>query len=421
LVFELILLISLILLSGFFSASETALFSFTQTEIFSFRKSGKIRMKLTARIMEKPNQVLTSLLLGNNAVNVMIILVANHILQYIPLPAAQTVYTNILRAAGEIVIIVLLLLVSGEIIPKNLALRNPSAIVNLTIYPFFFFHELIGFLRIRNFIAFFTGKLLNAIRKIFGDKDEYADHADIQFAVEMSRKEGHLSKQEAAILDRILVLKELPVSKIMLDRSQVKTVYPYDMVKNAVKMGVKNRISKLPVYDKQKDAIIGIFNVKKAILEKQKGQVRQFMTPPHYIPKVKASEMMLSMLLEGKEDISIIIDEFGTFSGIISARQIMDYLTQTRAKSPQFQEDISIKSSENGVYMDADMPLEEAEQVLGCSFPRGDYQTLNGFLISAAGSIPREKEWLVVEGMKFYIDEARPNKIIKVFIQQKGI
>jgi putative hemolysin len=350
----------------------------------------------------------------------MIILTANRILQGIQFWAVDSAYTAVLHTVGKILIIVLLLLISGEIIPKNLALRNPYATVSLTIYPFFFFHELIGFLHIRNFIALITGKLLNAVRKIFGDREEYADHADIQFAVELCRKEGHLSKREAGIVDRVLALKELPVSRIMLDRSLVKTVYPHDKVKSAVRLGIKNGISQIPVYNKQKDSIVGIFNVRKAILETQKGQVRQFMTTPHFIPKVKASEMLLSIFLEGKEDIFIIIDEFGTFSGIISIMQIMDYLAYSRHES-RFQEDTGFSPSENGIYLDADMPLEEVEDILKCSFSRGDFHTLNGFLISSTGSIPREKTWVVVEGMKFYIDEARANKIVRVFIQEKGI
>ena len=72
------------------------------------------------------------------------------------------------------------------------------------------------------------------------------------------------------------------------------------------------------------------------------------------------------------------------------------------------------------MYLDAEIKLDKAEKILNLKFPQGDYQTLGGFLITATGSIPKEKEWVVVEGMKFYIEEARPNKIIKVYIQQKG-
>jgi len=351
----------------------------------------------------------------------MIILVADHILQYIPFPLDPSAYEYMLRLIVEILFIISLLLIFGEIIPKNLALKNAISTVNLTIFPFFLFHELIGFLRIRNFIAFISGKLINTVRRIFGDKEEFANHADIQFAVEMSRKDGHLSREEASIVDKVLELKELPISEIMLHRSRVKTVHPQDTVNNGIKLGVKNRISRFPVYDRKKDSIVGVFQVNKAILESQKGQIQQFMTPPHFIPKVRASEILLEMLLEGKEELAVIVDEFGTYSGIVSSRQILDYLTQSAVKPPENQAFSGIKVAENGIYMHADVKLDMAEKILNCSFPRGDYRTLGGFLMAATGSIPRENEWLVVKGMKFYIDEARPNKIIRVFIQKKGI
>jgi CBS domain containing-hemolysin-like protein len=377
-------------------------------------------MKMVARIMVNPNQALTSLLLGNNAVNIMIILVANRLMQRIPIPLSNQGYESLLRFVVEVICIVSFLLIFGEIIPKSLALKYSHVVVRFTVSPFFLFHEFIGFLRIRHLVAFVSERLVVAVRRIFGDKEELANHEDIQLAVEMSMKGGHLSEEEASIVDRILELREAPISKIMIDRSMVKTVYPHDSVKNAIRLGTRNRISKLPVYDRKKDAVIGIFKVKKAILENQKGRVREFMSEPYFIPKVNAAEMILEMILHDRQNLAVVVDEFGTYAGIVTSSQILEYLTQSMV---QLQEDEAQKEytlTDHGLYVNANAKLEKIEEILKCTFPKGEYQTLGGFLITATGKIPKEREWLVIEGMKFYIDEARPNKIVRVFIQQKG-
>ena len=261
--------------------------------------------------------------------------------------------------------------------------------------------------------------LVNNVRKIFGDKDEFANHSDIQLAVESSLKAGHLSSEEASIIDKILALKDLPIAKIMIHHSQVKVVYPTDTTNNAITLGTKYGISRLPVYDKKKDLIVGIFNVNKAISNNQMGFVKQYMTPPHFIPKIKASEMMLEMVLDDKDELFIVINEFGSFSGIISLRQILDYIIQSTIKVNK-EDNEGIRYANHGVYINSEVKLEIVENILNCTFPKGDYHTIGGYLITSISSIPRTNEWLVVNGMKFYIDEAKPNRIIRVFINQKG-
>jgi CBS domain containing-hemolysin-like protein len=377
-------------------------------------------MKLVARILEHPHQALTSLLLGNNAVNIMLVLVTSHMLHYLPLSIGGHVYGPIARFLFEVVFIASFLLVFGEIIPKSIALKHPGGVSKATVFPLFLFHEFIGLIRVRQVLALISEKLVNAVRKIFGEKEEFANHGDIQLAVEMSMKEGHLSKEEGSIVDRILMLKDLPSASIIRDRSMVKIVYPQDLVKDAIYLGTRNRISKLPVYDRKKDEVVGIFDVSKAILGREKGIVKEFMLPPYFIPKVKAREIVLEMVLEGKEDLAIVIDEFGTYVGIISTGQIYDFLTKSVTASLRKPVQKGLRTTENGIYVDAEVNLEVIEETLNFVFPKGDYHTLGGYIMATTGTIPREKEWLVVGGLKFYIDEARPNKMVRVFIQRKG-
>jgi putative hemolysin len=420
LVFELLLLLCLILLSGFFSATETALFSFSQTEMLQFQKSSNRRQNLAAKILQTPDQVLTSILLGNNAVNIMIVLVAGSLFQQFPLENYGILIRTEFQFALEILVIASILLIFGEILPKTIALKHPRQIIQTTILPFFLFHKGIGLLRVRQLAAMASQILFKAVRWTFGDKDEYADRSDIQKAVELGRKGGQLSREEAVLLDNVLKLKNISSTEIMQDRSKVVTLDPDTNIREAVLQSINHSLEVLPVYDKNKDKIIGVFDAAKAVLENHKGKIQEFMETPLFIPMVNISEILLDMLREQTSKLAVVVDEFGAYSGIISHQDIADFLTKSLVMWPAVSKTKGIKDTESGWTIDADVKLETVEELLAYKFPKGEYLTLGGLLTDLSGKIPRKNEWLVVEGWKFYIDEARPNKIVRVFIQKKG-
>ncbi|MBF0430804.1 MAG: DUF21 domain-containing protein [Fibrobacteria bacterium] len=421
-ILELISLTSLILLSGFFSSTETALFSFSKTDCLSLQKSNSIWMQKTASLLKHPEQALTSLLLGNNMVNILLVLVAGRILNRFPF------LTDAWGLSGPLLIITKILLIAsftlffGEILPKSFALKQPLLIIRITIFPFSVFHNTIDKLKIRYFMTSIANSIISAVRNIYGDKEEGATHADIQVAAELGEKEGHISKEESKLISRVLELKHISLSKIMLHRSFVKTVRPQDTVSHAVHLGLNTHFFSIPVYNRKTDKIDGIFNVNEALLSSQKGIVAESMHSPKFIPEVNASETLLQILMDKNwpnEDIMIIIDEFGTYSGVISKKDIISFLFDTDSGLDNLSES-GVSVTPEGFMINADVRTDVLERILKSKLIRGDFVTVGGMIMDITGSIPKKGDWVVIKGWKFYIDEAEQNRINKIFIKRKG-
>ena len=415
-IFELLLFGLLLAASAFFSSTETALFSFSYAELLRFRKSKDLRLALIARLMKTPNQVLTSLLIGNNAVNIMVVLVASRLLSRVP-PVGPELAQGAVRIRLEALGITVVLLLVSEILPKSIALRIPMPLARINVMPFWFYHQLIGILRLRTFIAFAVKILLGVVHKIFGERDEHLHSGDLKLAVEFASREGHLSELEANMMDRALSFQDHPVEDIMVARAKVPTIAPGSGAAEGVRLAARHKQEYLVVYDSEADQVVGVMDVDKAIRRRLEGTVDDYLSTPVFVPKVNAMEALLDMLQPRGEKILMIVDEFGAFVGVVTIKDLLIYLAGTERRVRQ----TPLLSRRTGGYtFSGEEKLSLIEEQLQWEFPKGEYVTLGGLLTDATGRIPRPGEWLVVHGRKFYIDEGKPNKIEKVFIPRQG-
>jgi CBS domain containing-hemolysin-like protein len=425
---EVLLLIGLLVLSAFFSATETAFFSFSKSELLALKKSNSARLRLVYRMMQKPNQVLTSLLLGNNFVNIMVVVVGAQLwsrLEFIlvqrlrPPSALEEGFSTIL----EVFVLSGLLLFGGEIFPKSVALKYPRGVVRWNAIPFFLFHQVLGWSRLRLFASLSSKWLMRVAARILGNTKEQASSEDIQMAVELGEKEGHLSREEAQIIRNVLAVQDIPVSRLMVHRSWVHTLSPKDTVAEAIRLGMKNKWPQYPVYDIKKDQVVGVFDVEKAFYKGQKGRVRQFMRPPVFVSAIKTSEFLMDRLWEENHTLVVVLDEFGGYLGVLSTREIMDYLvkmgTSITEEVENRERSIGIVPQERGWNIEGSALVEDLETILETSFPRGDFRTVGGLLQWELGDIPQKGSCIVIHGWKFYVEVAKAHCVTSIFVPHK--
>ncbi len=372
--------------------------------------------------MDTPNQVLTSILIGNNTVNIMIVLVSHHVMEAFTFSGSGTLYQQVIGILIEMLLITSVILLLGEILPKSFALRHAHSLVKLLVTPFFVFHNVIGVLKLRSVITGFVFKLNQIVHRVFGEKEESVNYEDIKLAVEMGLKEGHFSQDEADMVEKVLNFTRFPLNEMMTTRSQVKTVSPNNTIAEAIEIAEQKEDALLPVYDSQNDVIVGVFAVAPNFLRDKGDLVKRVMTAPHFVPIVSASEGILSALEDNEEELLIMVDEFGSYQGVVLIESVLEYIVEKKAKkeeTPPLRSSF-LNSSKNGIVIEGEEKIEVVEEILGFSFPKGEYQTFAGYIIAHIGEIPKEKLWVVVEGRKFYIEEANPNRIVKVFVPKKG-
>jgi CBS domain containing-hemolysin-like protein len=403
LVNHLILLFILLLLSGFFSSAETALFSISNTRARHMAKQ-KIRShQLIKRMKDNPHKLLTTILIGNNVVNVAASAIATSLTISMFANYAVGLATGVMT---------FLILVFGEVIPKSFATRNNILIAKLTIYPIYWmsiaFYPVILFL---NFIPRITGRM---------SKTPSATEEELITFVEVVEEQGEIKEEEREMIHNVFELDDTSASEIMTPRADMFVVdakVPLDL-----KAIADSGFTRIPVIEGDIDHVVGILNIKDIFLHQATSDtqvnIRAIMRPPYFVPENKKLDRMLHQFKARKNHMAIIVDEHGGVSGLITLEDALEELVgeirdETDKEEPHI---ISKRPKEWLVLGKSD--IEEVNQKIGMRIPESkEYDTFSGFILDKIGRIPEEDETFTIEGHKVVVMEMDGNRIKRYLVR----
>ncbi|BBO88260.1 hemolysin family protein [Desulfosarcina ovata] len=397
------ILFILLLLSGFFSSAETALFSISQTRARHLAKENNRSNQLIKRMKDNPHKLLTTILIGNNVVNVAASAIATSLTIRMSANYAVGMTTGVMT---------LLILVFGEVIPKSFATRNNILIARLTIYPIYWmsilFFPIILFL---NFIPRITGKM---------SKTPSATEEELITFVEVVEEQGEIKEEEREMIHNVFELDDTSASEIMTPRTDMFVVdvnAPLDL-----KAIADSGFTRIPVIDGDFDHVVGILNIKDIFMHQATTEtpvdVRAIMRPPHFVPENKKADRLLHQFKARKDHMSIIIDEHGGVCGLITLEDALEELVgeirdETDKEEPHI---VSKKPREWMVLGKSD--IEEVNEKIGMHIPEtGDYDTFSGFILDRIGRIPEEDETFSIDGFKVVVKEVDGNRIKRYLVQ----
>ena len=398
------ILLALLLLSGFFSSAETALFSISQTRARHMAKENDRTNRLIKRMKDDPHKLLTTILIGNNVVNVAASAIATTL--------TINMFSN--YAVGATTgIMTFLILVFGEVIPKSFATRNNILIARLTIYPIYWmsilFLPIILFL---NFIPRITGKM---------SKTPSATEEELITFVEVVEEQGEIKEEEREMIHNVFELDDTSASEIMTPRADMFVVdadTPLDF-----KTIAESGFTRIPVIEGDTDHIVGILNIKDIFMHQSTSEtpvdVRAIMRPPYFVPENKKLDRLLHQFKTRKNHMAIIIDEHGGVSGLITLEDALEELVgeirdETDKEEPHI---ISKKPKEWMVLGKSD--IEEVNEKIGMQIPESkEYDTFSGFILDRIGRIPEEDESFAMEGYKVVVMEMDGNRIKRYLVQE---
>ena len=297
---HLLLLVILLLLSGFFSSAETALFSISQTRARHLAKEKLRSYQLIKRMKDDPHKLLTTILIGNNVVNVAASAIATSLTLGMFANYAVGLTTGVMT---------FLILVFGEVIPKSFATRNNILIAKLTIFPIYWmsilFLPIILFL---NFIPRITGRM---------SKTPSATEEELITFVEVVEEQGEIKEEEREMIHNVFELDDTSASEIMTPRADMFVVdaeVPLDL-----KAIADSGFTRIPVIEGDMDHVVGILNIKDIFMHQATSEttvnVRAIMRPPYFVPENKKLDRMLHQFKARKNHMAIIVDEHGGVSG----------------------------------------------------------------------------------------------------------
>ncbi|MBF0226874.1 MAG: HlyC/CorC family transporter [Desulfobacterales bacterium] len=402
---DIIVLVTLLLCSAFFSASETALFSMSKTKARHLAKDESNVSKLIYSMKLDPHRLLATILIGNNVVNIGASSLATSI-------AINLFHDNAVSLATGVM--TLLILIFGEVFPKSIATNHNIAISRLVIYPVYWLS--IIFYPIVIFLNFLTQLLGQSEKKSSTTEEEFLTF------VEVVEEEGEINKEEKELISNIIEFDDTNASEIMTPRADMFVI---DLSKEVDFVEIGNSgFTRIPVIDGNIDNIIGILNIKDLFMHQAKTNIlpdiKSIMTPPYFIPENKKLDKLLHQFKKRKHHIAIIIDEHGGVAGLITLEDVLEEIVGEISDETDKVESYITDLKNNEWLVLGKTIVEDVNKSIGIKIPiTNDYDTISGYVLDVIARIPKEKEEINLEDFVISVKAMEGNRIKELIIKKK--
>ena len=415
-----ILLIILISLSAFFSASETALTAFNRAKLKEVGDKNHKKAELLKGWLKGPNEMLTTLLIGNNVVNIL----SSSIATLIAITLWGSNPKAVAIATGGMTI---LLLIFGEITPKIVA-KAYSTHISMAVVQLvnFLSRILLPITRILMFIS-------KVIAKIFGVKiDNIAliiTEEEIKSVVSVGEEEGVIEEEEKRMIHSIFEFTDTTVKEVMIPRTTVFAIEATKTLEEVWDTVLANGYSRIPVYDGRIDNVIGVFYIKDLFNIIREGnlniQIKNFIREAYFVPETKGLVEMLEEFKKKQIHMAIVLDEYGGTAGIITIEDLIEEIVGDINDEFDNEHDKEIKKvAENKYIVDALLDIEYINEEIGIKLPTSEeYESLGGYIYSALGRVPLEKDSIFNEDntVEIKVLQVDNKRIVKALIIKREV
>lgn len=404
----LVLLGGLLLLSGFFSGSEAALLSVQRVRIqhlVSIKTAGAARV---ARMVERPDKLLPPILLGNNLVNTAVAAVVT--------ATAITVVGSqgqgVLVATG---IATVLLLIFGETIPKTVAARHAERTAILVALP----------IRWLSWLLLPASFVLEKISGVFlalsgGSAVRTAVTVEeIKTMVTVGWEAGTVERGEAEMIRRVLEFGDRRVQEVMTPRPEIVWVERGATIREYLQLYDEKYHTRFPVFDGSEDNVSGLIAVKDVMRLLAGGAsldsvATTAIRPATFVPETKLVQNLFDEMRANGEQLVMIADEFGGVAGLVTLKRLIEGIVGPVSDEDQPRPEEVVELGENTFEVDAGLSIAEVNERLGIDIPKGEYETVAGFLLERIGSIPEVGTAVEHDGVGFSVTEMRGVRIARV-------
>ena len=375
---QLVVLIVLLLLSGFFSSAETALFSISRAKARHIAKEKGMTNTLIKKMKDDPHRLLSTILIGNNLVNVGAAALATAMMIALVDSNAVGIATGIMTA---------LILVFGEIIPKSIATRNNVLIARLVILPLYWLSILFSpVIYLLNFIPRLTRRVQRKSR---------VTEEELMTFVEVVEEEGGIEEEEKELIHNIFEFDDTSASEIMTPRADMFVINVDDDLN--VEEIIGSGYSRIPVIAEDIDHVIGILNIKDLFMHQvtstKQTEVRSVMSEPYFVPENKKLDHLLHEFKRRKQHLAIVVDEHGGVSGLITLEDALEEIVGEIIDETDKVEPLIVKLKQNEWRVLGKSEIDDVNEQLKMDIPdTKEYDTFSGYILDQIGRIPREKE-----------------------------
>ncbi len=410
---EIVSLALLFLLSAFFSGSETAYLSVSRAKIQKLAKDGDPRAKILLYLIEHPNRVIATILVGNNLVNITAASLATSL--------AIEAFGNkgIGIATGIVTLIVLLF---GEITPKSYSATNAEKVALFVARPIYLLMKLLAPL------VLLLSKFAKLLVKSFGGEVKlgpFITEEELKMLVEVGEEVGAIEKEEKEMISGIFEFGDTDVREIMVPRIDMKCISADENIETARKLILETGHSRIPVYEGSIDNIIGILYAKdllKYLNSKAKPKsLREIIRPAYFVPETKKLDDLLREFQQNRVQIAIVVDEYGGTAGMVTLEDILEEIVGEIKDEYDVAEEEPLEwIDENQAIVDARMSIHDVNEALDINLPEEEFDTIGGLVFNTIGRIPSPGDEVEIDGVKLKVERMRGRRIMKVRVVRES-
>lgn len=429
LIFQIVLLFILILVNAFFAMSEIAIISLNDSKIEKMAENGHKKAKQIMRLTENSSSFLSTIQIGVTLAGFLTSASASQVFAQRLTDALSPVLPNSIPVSLihsiSVVLITLIMsyfsLVFGELAPKRIAMQVPEKISFLAVGPLLFVAKITK--PAVKLLSFST----NLVVRIFGfdpnSDEETVTEEEIRMMVDVGQEKGVIEDTQKEMIDNIFEFDDIDVSDIMTHRTDMYAVEASDSLQDVIDISVERGYSRIPVYDDDPDNIIGIAYIKDLIQYIGKSLpengLRSIMRKAYYVPESKKCGQLFKEMSESHVQMAIVVDEYGGTAGLVTLEDLLESIVGN-IQDEYDNEDEEISRIDDATFtIDGTTDIEEVGDLIGITFPEGDYDTLGGYIISRLGFLPSDEEMnsLEFENFRFTVLSVEDRRIGKVKVE----
>lgn len=407
-------IVVLIMLSGFFSGSETALTAVSRARMHSLENNGEQKAGIVNQLIERRDRLIGTLLIGNNLVNIL---------------ASSLATSLLLNAFGEsgVVIATLVmtatLVVFAEVLPKSWAISTPDR------FAMFVAPIIRPFVLVVGPLSSFINGIVRHLLGLFGvnlasDESMLLPHEEIRGAVDLLHREGSVVKADRDRLGGVLDLGELEVSDVMVHRTSIQLLNADDTSEENVKMILASPYTRLPVWRGETDNIIGVIHAKDVLRaladvnnKSSSIDIMKIAQKPWFVPDTTNLKDQLNAFLRRKAHVAIVVDEYGEVEGLVTLEDILEEIVGEIADEHDLDVQGVHQQADGSVIVDGSVPLRDLNRAFDWTLPDEDATTVAGLVIHESQIIPEEKQTFTFHGMRFIVLKRSKNRITKLSLR----
>ena len=398
-----LVIIFLLIISAFFSGSETALTAASRPKMYQLEKENNLRAKIVNFLKNKKERLIGTLLLGNNLVNTLATAIATSFF-------ISLLGDNQKGILYSTIVMTLLILIFGEVLPKTIAINKADKFA-LLFAPFIKF--LVTILSPFTYLINFFTRIILKLFKFEISTDISTSEDELRGTIDLHAKsEG--TTQEKDMLQGILDLDDLQVKEIMTHRKNIEVIYVNESINKNIKKILNSQFTRLPLYDKNSDKILGIINVKdvlKNINKKKKLDLKLIAKNVWFIPETTSVLGQLQEFKKKQRHLAFVVDEYGALMGIVTLEDIIEEIVG----DIEDEHDIKIKGakkSKDGKYtISGNVTIRDINREFGWNLPDKDASTLAGLIFHEIKTIREPGKIFSFYGFRFEIINVRKNHI----------